>query len=496
MPWRQERDRKPPFGFSIYEPSRTDGAKICHPGVAVPTDAWTAEQVSMGSGRSCGPFGSQAGSVYRAPEHAVGCRAVGRIRSRGRVRKTFRSAELLVRTAPRFRQVAPASRCSLPLLPLPVAPGSRCSPSTTGMSERYTIRRCPSPKRAVRWRLCANRRLAAPSASVWGGPGRKRCSGGRQPQPDSSFLGEAPGADGQEQHGTPGSLTKPGNLPNQKLIEATASQNGDGRFICFTLPSNAARQGKRHPETGRMIANCPARFFESQLELCARSNRLSRAVSSTRFAQYKIYRSDSWPASVSPNTARGKVDGDPIIRSNLNRHLDRETGRPGRTCKILIEGRVLLIRQVHWFVILRFATRQIQRATIPNLKTRMKTCLSRYLPALCWIAGDVSRLGDAIPYNRRTITRVRNHRSDIATGKHVVLVAGDEASYRTEDPCPMFAKILSANITDSNARLLFRSTRKRFVINPTRAQHPGAPARARTTAGFVHLTTRFRLLPG
>jgi len=119
----------------------------------------------------------------------------------------------------------------------------------------------------------------------------------------------------------------------------------------------------------------------------------------------------------------------------------------------------------------------------------MKTCLSRISPALCWIAATCVL---AMPSVSADDHLVFEPPSDIANGKHVVLVAGDE-EYRTEESCPMFAKILSQH-HGFKCTVLFPIDKETGVINPYESSNiPGTAAL--DDADLFILTTRFRLLP-
>jgi len=160
-----------------------------------------AKQVfSNGRRRVVGPFGSAVGIPVRCPKtRRSGCRAVGPNRFRGVGFEEFRRAELLVpASAPVFAGCS-RSRCSLTLLPAPVATRSVCSSSHVYGDERRTvtpIRRCPSPERC-RFRLAAlaqTRRRLHPVQSVGGVPERKRFFA-KAAATSIRLLGEAPGAD-------------------------------------------------------------------------------------------------------------------------------------------------------------------------------------------------------------------------------------------------------------------------------------------------------------
>ncbi|MGB0413101.1 MAG: ThuA domain-containing protein [Coraliomargarita sp.] len=77
-------------------------------------------------------------------------------------------------------------------------------------------------------------------------------------------------------------------------------------------------------------------------------------------------------------------------------------------------------------------------------------------------------------------------------GKHIVLVSGDE-EYRSEEACPMLAKILSVR-HGFETTVLFAMNPETGVINPTILTNiPGLEALK--TADLVILDTRFRKLP-
>ena len=77
-------------------------------------------------------------------------------------------------------------------------------------------------------------------------------------------------------------------------------------------------------------------------------------------------------------------------------------------------------------------------------------------------------------------------------GKHIVLVSGDE-EYRSEESCPMLAKILSVH-HGFDTTVLFAINPETGVINPQiQTNIPGLEALQ--TADLVILDTRFRKLP-
>lgn len=77
-------------------------------------------------------------------------------------------------------------------------------------------------------------------------------------------------------------------------------------------------------------------------------------------------------------------------------------------------------------------------------------------------------------------------------GKHIVLVSGDE-EYRSEEACPMLAKILSVH-HGFNTTVLFAINPETGFINPNiQTNIPGLEALE--TADLVILDTRFRKLP-
>ncbi|WP_044301249.1 ThuA domain-containing protein [Rhodopirellula sallentina] len=79
-----------------------------------------------------------------------------------------------------------------------------------------------------------------------------------------------------------------------------------------------------------------------------------------------------------------------------------------------------------------------------------------------------------------------------ANGKHIVLISGDE-EYRSEESCPMFAKILSQH-HGFKCTVLFAIDSKTGVINPyDQGNIPGMDTLA--DADLCVLTTRFRKLP-
>lgn len=79
-----------------------------------------------------------------------------------------------------------------------------------------------------------------------------------------------------------------------------------------------------------------------------------------------------------------------------------------------------------------------------------------------------------------------------ANGKHIVLVSGDE-EYRSEESCPMFAKILSQKY-GYKCTVLFAIDRETGCINPYQLDNiPGLEALA--TADLMILATRLRKLP-
>lgn len=79
-----------------------------------------------------------------------------------------------------------------------------------------------------------------------------------------------------------------------------------------------------------------------------------------------------------------------------------------------------------------------------------------------------------------------------ANGKHIVLISGDE-EYRSEESCPMFAKILSQRF-GFKCTVLFAIDRETGVINPYEPSNiPGMDTLA--DADLCVLTTRFRMLP-
>ena len=80
----------------------------------------------------------------------------------------------------------------------------------------------------------------------------------------------------------------------------------------------------------------------------------------------------------------------------------------------------------------------------------------------------------------------------LANGKHIVLISGDE-EYRSEETCPMLAKIL-ARRHGFKCTVLFAIDRETGYINPNQIDNvPGTDAVA--DADVVLLATRWRTLP-
>ncbi len=83
--------------------------------------------------------------------------------------------------------------------------------------------------------------------------------------------------------------------------------------------------------------------------------------------------------------------------------------------------------------------------------------------------------------------------ADKANGKHIVLISGDE-EYRTEESCPMLAKILSRH-HGFQCTVLFAIDPQSGVIDPNNNKNiPGTEALA--DADLMILSTRWRILPG
>lgn len=83
-------------------------------------------------------------------------------------------------------------------------------------------------------------------------------------------------------------------------------------------------------------------------------------------------------------------------------------------------------------------------------------------------------------------------REGIANGKHIVLVSGDE-EYRSEESCPMLAKILSQH-HGFRCTVLFAIDKQTGVINPYQIDNiPGLESLA--DADLCILATRWRVLP-
>ncbi|TWT83572.1 Trehalose utilization [Planctomycetes bacterium CA13] len=79
-----------------------------------------------------------------------------------------------------------------------------------------------------------------------------------------------------------------------------------------------------------------------------------------------------------------------------------------------------------------------------------------------------------------------------ANGKHIVLISGDE-EYRSEESCPMLAKILSQH-HGFKCTVLFAIDKETGVINPNEIGNiPGTDALA--NADLMILATRWRVLP-
>jgi hypothetical protein len=77
-------------------------------------------------------------------------------------------------------------------------------------------------------------------------------------------------------------------------------------------------------------------------------------------------------------------------------------------------------------------------------------------------------------------------------GKHIVLVAGDE-EYRSEETCPMLAKILSQK-HGFNCTVLFSTDPAAGYIDPNNQQNMKGTA-ALDNADLMIIGTRFRQLP-
>lgn len=83
--------------------------------------------------------------------------------------------------------------------------------------------------------------------------------------------------------------------------------------------------------------------------------------------------------------------------------------------------------------------------------------------------------------------------ANIANGKHVVLISGDE-EYRSEESMPMLAKILSQT-HGFNTTVLFSIDKKTGAINPNETGNIPHLA-SLETADLIILATRWRVLPG
>ncbi|MEM7600672.1 MAG: hypothetical protein AAF357_04570, partial [Verrucomicrobiota bacterium] len=80
-----------------------------------------------------------------------------------------------------------------------------------------------------------------------------------------------------------------------------------------------------------------------------------------------------------------------------------------------------------------------------------------------------------------------------ANGKHIVLISGDE-EYRSEESCPMLAKILTKH-HGFKCTVLFAIDPETGVIDPNNNSNiPGTEAL--DDADLMIIATRWRVLPG
>ncbi len=121
--------------------------------------------------------------------------------------------------------------------------------------------------------------------------------------------------------------------------------------------------------------------------------------------------------------------------------------------------------------------------------------LARSVALLCVLAaGTQAHPEDPVPASPATEFTPLAYPGGVGvgTGKHVVLVAGDE-EYRSEEALPQLARILSVH-HGFHCTVLFSTDPATGVIDPEKRDHiPGLAALA--TADLLVLFTRFRRLP-